>query len=562
MANRYINNNQTVTNVVAEAPSLFDTLAPVTAEMGEDIIRKSQEAKIVENLSSAQLEIGQLSNQFQTQYEGDPFNEQGLKDFRSQRQGIIDKYGEGISPLFGRAWKDSATKLTSSNDLATQGWAYKQAEVNTKTSLINTAQNNLVKTGLDGEAFANGSMTLPEALLNIHTGLDSMRGFGNENLGATSTDAIMHDLGQDHIKTFISSVAKTNPVMALRLMENEAVKSEVTNQDEWAKFRDAVESRSIKFQEVAKQTEILDTLKRPNEMLNSGRVLSYAEILQASSGMSEESKDYFLKANGYKTGEDKLSASEKSQYMLDVYDEVNLLSKSDNPTVQDVAALQNKIYKGMDLGAITQDDGVSFINEIVSPLVDKQQKSLGELGDKRLFSDSLGFDGVQEFYDNNVKIKSVEGKPNTEAYKKAFNRAKSVNNENRLTLYNDYMQALRTEAGSLRNEKFPNGIAVGDIDKLPSAQKNKLYSEAQKTALRTYLERKHPSLKTMDDVPNQILSNGKLIQGMAGPRNVDTTGASAPNFEYIKRADGKVARRYKDGTIEPITMPVELIGGD
>lgn len=509
MARRDITNYQTVTDVVAPAP---DKLVPALAEIGQDIIRKSQEAKIVENLSAAQLDLGKLSNDFQTKYQGDPFNEQGLKDFRSQRQDIIDQYGEGISPLFGRAWKEGAGKLTSSNDLANQAWGFKQADANTKNSLINTSQNNLVQTGLDGEAFAAGKIGLTEALLNIDTSLEQMREFGNTNLGATSTDAIMRDMGQDHIKTFISSVAKTNPVMALRLMDEEAVKSEVTNQEEFAKFREAVESRAIKFQVVAKQTEILDTLKGGNALLASGKVLSYAEIMHASSGMSEESKKYFLKANGYTTeGADgpKWKADQKLEYKAAVYDEITKLSTAENIAPEDIQTLQDKIYLGMRRGALKPDEGASFITQLMTPLIEQKEKSLSEFttGDWNPFKTDPGLPAIKEYYDNSVEIQpgvKANGKP-----RELGKVSQMLNARRKVQLYDDYLGALQVEAQK-------NNVRVGDIPQMDRSKRRDIYRKAQDEAISSFNSGTTPVLKTQPDIPITAIKDLQADPSLSG----------------------------------------------
>jgi len=161
---RDVSNYSTVTNVEAEAPS--QTMQAV-AELGQGIIRQSQEAKIVENMSSAQLELNKLSHDFQTKYEGDPFNEQGLEDFRSERTAIMDRYGESISPLFKRDWQKSASNLTKQNDVSVQTWGYQQSGVNTKNSLSRSMQNYLNQAAVDGEAFGVSPSTTMDSFMNF-----------------------------------------------------------------------------------------------------------------------------------------------------------------------------------------------------------------------------------------------------------------------------------------------------------------------------------------------------------------------------------------------------------
>ena len=94
MANRNTVNLREVTQVVAEQPN---DLLEAGVEIGQQIMKQHQEAKINESMSQAQLELNALQSQYQIDFEADPMS--GIGEYKKNRKAIFDKYAEGISPL-------------------------------------------------------------------------------------------------------------------------------------------------------------------------------------------------------------------------------------------------------------------------------------------------------------------------------------------------------------------------------------------------------------------------------------------------------------------------------
>lgn len=490
MAQRDITNYNTITQVVPEGPSLFESLAPITAEIGQHIIKQSQEAKILENSSAAQLELGKLSNDFQIKYESDPFNEQGLKDFRSSRQGILDKYNESISPLFRRDWQENAARLTGQNDLAVEAWGFKQTAANVKSSIINANANDMVHAGILGEQLGRGEITLPELILSVNASALKLQEFGNAHIGAVSTDAIIHDKIQDSIKTAISSVAKENPVLALQYMDDKAIKSAVTNQEEFTKFRSAVETRALNVGKVVKQHEILDVLKSENALFTSGKALSYAEIQQATQNMSEGAKDYFLKANGYSKESASITPEQKLEFKASLYDQINQLATKQNIMPGDIANMQDVIFQGMNKKALKSTEGANFITTLLQPAITRQETQLrdftGGSGIMDFWKENVGLEGVQQYYTDNVEIKLPKGETKLGPISHAINSA------NKVQLYDNYYSALDEQAAK-------RGIQVADIPKLKDNYE--VYKTAQAQAIQQLSIRTSPVLKYQPGIP-------------------------------------------------------------
>ena len=56
----------------------------------------------------------------------------------------------------------------------------------------------------------------------------------------------------------------------------------------------------------------------------------------------------------------------------------------------------------------------------------------------------------------------------------------------------------------------------------------------------------------MNDIPNQIFSGGKLIQGMTGDRNVKPDVSAPKSFDTQVGSDGFLYRLYPNGTREQV----------
>jgi hypothetical protein len=493
---RQISDLRTVTHVEPEAG---DSLTPIIADFGEKIIAQSQQAKIVENSSAAQLELGKLANDFQTQYEGDPFSQQGLKDYKASRQEVLDRYGGQISPMFKRAWDDSALKITDNNDTQLQAWGFKQAAVNTKASLQQGMQNNLQQAAIDGEAFGKSDAEGLGSLMNFVTAKQKLDEFGNTHLGATSTEAITKDFSEDYTKVWLSGVGHANPVKALKLMDDPKVQAAFSKPEEFQKFREAIETRALNVAEVQKKQEVLDVLKSENDLFSGNKALSYAEIQQATHSMSEPARDYFLKANGYKKdGDTPLKLDQKLQYKATLYDQITQLSTPDKDVKpEDLQALQGAIYTGMRKGALTEQEGANFLTQLVAPVITQKEGDMSKFssGQWNPFKENVGFAELQGFYADKVEIKPAEGEKQVHAVSAALNATNKAN------LYDNYWNALQVEAAK-------NNVTVADIPNLTN--KDAIYAKAQAAAQNKFLAAKSPVLKVQPSIP--ITAIKKLME--------------------------------------------------
>ena len=152
--------------------------------------------------------------------------------------------------------------------------------------------------------------------------------------------------------------------------------------------------------------------------------------------------------------------------------------------------------------------------------------------------ESIGFDGIQEFYENNIARNTDDLNADTARAVKAGNKVNKAN------LYDYYFGALKARASAA-------GVPVADIPRLPRIQREKIYSEAQAAAQTSFMKQRHPALRTMPDVPNFVYSNGQLIQGVVGPRDLKAVKTAQPTFKLQKDdSTGDIYRVYPNGQKE------------
>lgn len=550
MVNRDVSNYRTVTTVVPEQPVQF---APAIAEAGSKIIAHSQEAKITENLSAAQLELGALNQNYRTKYEKDPFNEQAQQDYKADQKAIFDKYSEGISPFFNDTYVQHTQKLAATSDLTFQAWQYTQARKNTVDSINASMKNNFSQAMLNGQQFGESDNLDFSGALNFKDSKAALMSSGSKILGEQSTGEMLKTYDEDYAKSFISGVAETNPLKALRLLEDDGVKKSIGDTGTYLKLKEAVENRAMKVQEINGQKEVLGVLKNENNLLTKSleKPLSYAELQQtfAEQNIGVEAQKFFMKANGYTSKEDtKLTSSQKLQGKADLYNRLESMTGTDEEgnvkelTTEDISGFQSEIYKAMDQGVLDEKEGAQYISRLAAPLAESKEAHLEQFstGTYNPLSEDVGFEAVKDYYSKNIEIKPGEGEKQVGAVSEA------LNNTNKVKLYDFYYDALDANAKSF-------GLSgAGDVPKLDKPQRRKLYADAQKEATRLFLQDSNPALNTLNDVPNQIFSGGKLIQGMAGDRDIKPDLQTPSPFKIQVGTDGNLYRLYPNGTRENV----------
>ncbi len=544
MSSRNTETYRDVTNVVAQDKG---SVLGSIGDVGAKVIAAGQEAKIAENFSAAQLDVNKLQNQYQLDYQDNPFG--GMKQFQDSQKEIFDKYGAEISPFFKGYWNDSTRDYSTKTKAEMEDWGFKQTRVNTVKSINTSIQNNMGQAVMDGQKYGNDPSAELGSFMNYAASKEKLALFGDKHVGKGQTTQLLEDYDQDYMKSFISGVSDANPLKALRMMDDPQVSGAFRKKGEYVQMREAIGNRAMKVDQINAEKQVLSTLKDENNVLTQSlqSPISYAALQQAfgKSNMSPSAQAFFLKANGYETRGGKLTESQQFQGKAALYEDLSALTSNQDATSTDISKFQERIYSAMDNGTLNQNEGMTFINQLLTPFIGTQEKKFKNFGENKWFTDSIGFQGVQESFNDKYAVPVPEAansdKP-TAAEKTEIAGAEAINNANKVKLYDYYMNALQDGAAQF-------GIPVGEVPNLGGAQKRKLYSEAQAKAEKLFLQDINPALATLPDAPNQVFTKGQIIQGAAGQRDIKPDFTAKGNFVIIEK-NGHRARRYADGTIE------------
>lgn len=504
MAQRQLYDRQ-VLNVVGDTtgPADFSSALSTLAKVGGEVVQQHNDARLVEASSAARLDLSKMAIEHKLKYENDPFNAQGEQEFKSSANSIFQKYGASLSPLSKRAWQTTTQDLQSQILVDNQSWQYKQAATNTKNDIIKSTRNYLNQASVDGELFGGSDETAVASFTNYIGAQKQLTEFGAKYLGEETSTKLLDSFSQDWTKSFISGVAKQNPVKALQMLNNEEVKASVTDQEDFMRFREAVETKAMNFQGEAVQREILGKMKGQMELFADNRTLSYAELRQATAGMSEPAQDYFLQRSGYKKADkkadtEKLSDVEKTQTAYELFSEVGkLTNQKEGVTVDQVEGLQAKIFEGMNSGAISKEQGQFFTESLIRPYVERLSANLDQYSGNDFipFNNDVGFEQVQQYFRESIAIdeKSLKGS------EKKF--AEFTNAKNAYTLYQQYYDSLNKELSAIRNPSFPQGMTINDVGALSRKERNNLYARAQKDAIDVVADTDTTKRKTVSSIP-------------------------------------------------------------
>lgn len=564
MARRDTTSFRQVTNVTAPqvaaeqeayVPSTANQMLNVAADIGSQIIKAGEEAKITERYSQAQLELNQTQQQYEIDYEGNPF--EGMKKLKDERQKIFDKYGSDISPFFKKTWNDNVRELGFKNEAQGQAWAYKQTRTNTVTALNNSMKNNLSQALIDGQNFGNSDETEFGALVNYADSKSKLIEFGDKNLGSETTTDMLENYDDDYLKTVISGVSDVNPVKALKMLDDPKIQKSFRNPEHFMEMKKAVEARAENSNKITGEKQVLQVLKNENSILAKSlqTPISYAALkaeFDKSPAMSNAAKSYFLRANGY-TKEDgtlKLDSAEQYKFKEELYSQIQATTIKKDFSANDVSALQDKIYQGMTNKALTDAEGARFLTDLVNPLADKKEASMqnfGSYGYPFYTGDDLGFSNIQKMYDESIAIPIVTKEDGTPLVGSAG--AQVENARNKIKLMDYYRDALQSEASK---QSGTGPFRYGDIPNLPTSQARKIYGNAAIEAKRLYMQEKYPELSSDEPLPNSVIptDGGRIYTGAQAGKKADASVSA--DFQIMEDAKGNRARVYKDGRIEEL----------
>lgn len=484
------------------------------------------------------------------------------KDFDKQLSDLSQTYLQGApSQVAQQAMKATIgeTQLGLYDD--NQRWEKGRSVEMYGESMDRTADNMntlAMQAGQKGQALVDTGL-----LADVHASAIA----GSTFIAPEKVDHVRRTMMQGVAANYLNGLADAHPQAALKALESPEIKDAFSDPEQYMAAKKAIENRVINVQKVNGEKEVLGVLKNENGILaqSLNSPMSYADLqheFEKTPDMSTAAKSYFLKANGFSTeSEGKLTDAQKMQAKAALYTQLSRFTagqdsfditnaitgtqKMDLTSKEGAAAVaqfQDTVYQAMNSNAITSQEGMDILSQVVQPMADQKAKALDNYSSNQMFGTDIGLGGLDKIFKGQFAVPVPEVDDKKVETKYLNEQAVTTNSANKVKLYDYYMSALAANAKSYN-------IKIGDVPQLPNVQKRKIYTDAQNDAVRLFMLDRHPSLSTLRDIPNQIFSDGKLIQGMAGDRNIKPDVSAKGTFQILTK-DGHKARRYQDGTIE------------
>jgi len=190
------------------------------------IYEASQESKIMNNLTKAQLEIADITNQFRVSNESDPnANEM---EYNTNVQGVLNKYGYEVGTMYKGQWANNANKLMGQAQLDNKTWAVRQNTRNAVSNLNEAMENSYNLAFLDGQDFGSGEELDVNLLNKYEESKNMLNGVTSKYLGEETANELTKTHKENYMGNFLNGLAITNPQKAQKYIDNEDVRENLT----------------------------------------------------------------------------------------------------------------------------------------------------------------------------------------------------------------------------------------------------------------------------------------------------------------------------------------------
>jgi len=215
LANRDLTTFRKVTGFATERVDDF-ALQRGAMDIAGGILKKNEQAKLVETTSQMQLDLNAYNKQYRIDNEEDP--EANSLEYKEGRDKIFQEHKEGVNYLQGRQFDEITRDLTSKDDLSQQAWATKQNLTNTGTSLRRASDNMLKQAYFDGQNLTSGDVV--SFLGNMDTAANTLAAIGDGIVGDAQIENINESFRADYIKSALSGMSENNPDGARKFLSN------------------------------------------------------------------------------------------------------------------------------------------------------------------------------------------------------------------------------------------------------------------------------------------------------------------------------------------------------
>ena len=506
----------------------------------KELVRQ-QQIKVNTESTKMRVESDKFVQEWRLANQANPDNEDAKAQLQSGLQEIYGRYGNNIDPIAKMDWDVTVNKINSAYEIANNQWAINQRAQNAKIDVAENINTNFEKAYEYGKS---GDYVSALAELGVSHG--QLESYGNSSLGSVETQQLLSDYKKDYLKHFIGGQMMTDPEGAISILEDKQIKNilsdaEVDNLKGFALSKFETAKRMRHYNNIAR--DIKNGAKMLNNSVNGGLSL---EQIQAGmpANASEDYKSLIYSLNGFSNKKgNKVTDDQKSQYLLDIYDQVNQLLSRKDAKPEDFEKLQENLYKGMSVGAVSKKEGLDVLNRIYTPLQESWSSRISPYSEDNWFSPDHGAELVKTFIEKNYTSKP-KGKKNSYGWK----NADAANKRAMIDGYRVYYNYLHEAA--IKN----NYSSIADIlTETDLVKKNKVLDEAANNTVINFNQKRFEKLRNLEPEkqPNAVLSNGGVVANSNSLANSNIgTPVSSP-IKQVRVSGGKYYGRTADGqTVE------------
>lgn len=296
MANRDVTNYRQVTQQVAKETPNF---AQGALNFTENLVAVANEAKINNNISQAQLELGKLTNEYQLKYQSNP--QGGMTEFNSARDQIYAKYGADISPIYKNQWIQQTRELSARTDLNMQNWQFQQGKVNAVNDVNEAMKNNLEQADMNGQAYGAGTVTELKSVLDYQSSYNKIFQTGSKAIGVESAKEQMDGYKTKYISEFLGGVASTNSERAKELLNDKEISGMLTSADKQNIMSKIIKTEGVeqdlKFEGYQNKVDEAFANNPYNFMEEASKISANGDAFRAETGMNRKTYDQVVAYN-------------------------------------------------------------------------------------------------------------------------------------------------------------------------------------------------------------------------------------------------------------------------
>lgn len=502
--------------------STISSVASTAQKVNFDIGLKRKQARDATEAQKAMIELGGDLENADSQFKKDnPNNYRDQKEAYSEL--LMSVVENKINSIPSEDVKSSVSRMAL-NDVNRFVLNFEKAA--SEQELV-AAQGNIVA----GQRTLANRASNAQSYNDVRPLLDEF-----DNLLAASSFVLspkqLSALEQDGRKGIISGhilgKLQNNPAQ-LRSELDSGVYDQFLSPEEKLKYKDDAYKRFGAMEKQAKINRLQSQVETHSDIWDkymSGN-LTLADIGQLDETNASPEFVDFLRSSYFE--QNPVSQDDKDRALIDITDRYQVIDKSISDgdiKLEDLLRFQNEAMKAVGEGRLTRSDANKYLkrNGLVSSFVDELRNERGNIDAneqgflKRNFSilrnkealDS-GYQVIQDYINKNYDGEALSQKA---------------------AMYRDLVSRIDREGVSSITDEKINDIA--------------------KQVVASQMYKDHPETRTLNDIPNSILRDGKITQVASGKRNIKTNGSVSVPFQEFVDKNGNRARRYADGRIEEV----------